>query len=225
MNTPLPLVVGLVGGIGSGKSAAAAAFARRGAHVIAADELGHEALRQSAVRDEVARLWGKEVLDEHGWIDRRKLAAIVFADPGARRALEALTHPYIRSRLAEEIARAREGGARLIVVDAAVLLEAGWNAACDRLVYVDAPHEARLARVKAKRGWAERDWQGREAAQLPLTEKHARADHVLDNSSTLEHLGRQVDDLLYCWGLLPAAGEQKALSLASPAGRTPTIRP
>ena len=214
MNAPRPLVVGLVGGVGSGKSAAAAAFARRGARVIAADELGHEALRQPAIRDEVARLWGKEVLDAQGQIDRRKLAAVVFGNDEARRELERLTHPWIRSRLEEEIARARKEGARLIVVDAAVLLEAGWDGPCDRLVFVEAPREARLARATQKRGWSAGDWEGRELAQLPLTEKHARADHVLDNSTTLVNLARQVDDLLHLWGLAP-----------EPAGLTETTGP
>jgi dephospho-CoA kinase len=200
----MTLVVGLLGGIGSGKSAAARAFAERGARVINADALGHEALAQPHIRDAVAARWGEGVLDEQRRVDRRRLAAVVFAEDGARRELEALTHPHIRRRAEEEVARARREQAPLVVVDAAVLLEAGWNNVCDKLVYVEAPPEARLARVTGTRGWGRDDWEARERAQLPLTEKYARADHVLDNSSTLEHLGRQVDDLLRRWGLTPA---------------------
>jgi len=201
--SPRPLVVGLVGGVGSGKSSAAAAFARHGASVINADALGHEALRQPAIRDEVVRLWGAGLLDASGQIDRRRLAAVVFADESARRQLEALTHPWIRRRTEDLIARAHHDGTRLVVVDAALLLEAGWNGVCDRLVYVDAPSEARRQRVVEARGWRAEDWQDRESAQLPLTRKHAHADHVLDNSSTLEQLALQVDDLIRQWGLGP----------------------
>src|SRR5262245_29869148 len=91
--SPCPLVIGLVGGIGAGKSAVAAEFARRGARVIAGDVLGHEALRQPEVRAAIIRRWGPGVLDEHGQVDRKKVAAIVFADPDQRKALEEMTHP------------------------------------------------------------------------------------------------------------------------------------
>lgn len=202
--TSSSLVIGLIGGIGSGKSQVSALFANRGAYVISGDQVGHEALQQPSIRDAIVARWGPEVLDPQGQIDRRKIAAIVFADPANRRALEALTHPWICEGIRKEIARAREKTVRLIVVDAAVLLEAGWDSVCDQLVYVDAPREVRLERVTKKRGWATKDWEDREHAQLPLTRKHARADHVLDNSSTLEHLGRQVDDLMRQWGLAPA---------------------
>ncbi len=204
--SPCHLVVGLIGGIGSGKSAVAAEFARRGARVIPADQIGHEALRQEHVRREVVHRWGPQMLDANGEIQRRKLGAIVFGDPRERKALEALVHPSIRQRIEEEVARAKaDPGVRLIVLDAAILMEAGWNNVCDRLVYVDAPREVRLARVARQRGWAGRELEDRERAQLPLTEKQVRADHVLDNSSTLEHLGRQVDDLMHRWGLAAAS--------------------
>jgi dephospho-CoA kinase len=212
MNMRAPLVLGLLGGIGSGKSAVAAEFARRGARIIAADQFGHEALRQPAVRDAIVRRWGEGVLDAEGQIDRRKVAAIVFRDEAERRALEGIVHPYIRRRIEQEVARAREENARLIVLDAAVLLEAGWDNVCDRLVYVEAPRELRQARVTGKRGWTTKDWEDRELAQLTLTEKHARADHVISNSSTLEHLGRQVEELLRHWGLAPAASPEANVS-------------
>jgi dephospho-CoA kinase len=196
------LVVGLVGGIGSGKSQVAAVFAVRGAKVIAGDALAHQALRQPAIRDEIVRRWGEDLLDERGEIERRRLAGIVFADPVQRRALEELVHPWIRDRIQEEVRAAREDPhVRLIVLDAAIMLEAGWNAVCDRLVYIDAPPELRRQRVAGQRGWSAEEMEAREQAQMPLTEKAAHADHVLDNSSSLEHLSRQVDELLRSWGL------------------------
>ena len=196
------LVVGLIGGIGSGKSQVAAVFARHGARVIAGDQLGQAALRAPDIRGRVASRWGDAVLDEHGDIDRRRLGAIVFADSVERKALEAIAHPWIRRHILAEIAEARrDPSVSLIVLDAAIMLEAGWNEVCDRLVYIEAPRAVRLERVERQRGWSEKEVDAREQAQLPLTEKVVRADHVLDNSASLEHLNRQVTDLLHLWGL------------------------
>jgi dephospho-CoA kinase len=195
-------VIGLIGGIGSGKSAVAAVFARRGARVLSGDDLAHEALRQPEVRDQIVRRWGPDVLDEDGEVRRRRLGAVVFANEGELRALEKMVHPFVRRRIEEEVRRAAADPAvPLIVLDAAVMLEAGWNEVCDRLVYVDSPPAARLRRVAAQRGWSPEELAARERAQLPLTEKARRADHVLTNTDTLEHLQRQVEDLLRSWGL------------------------
>jgi dephospho-CoA kinase len=199
-----PLVIGLVGGIGAGKSRVAEAFARRGARVISGDVLAHEALRQPAVKEQVARRWGRRMLDDKGEVQRRLLAAVVFSDAQERKALEAMVHPWIKGRIREEVEAARAGGsARLIVLDAAVMLEAGWHDVCDRLVFVDAPRDERLRRVAAQRGWTEAELQRREAAQLPLTAKAAPADHTLDNSGSQERLERQVDDLVRRWASAP----------------------
>jgi dephospho-CoA kinase len=196
-------VVGLVGGIGSGKSRVAALFQATGARVIAGDDLGHEALRQPAIRDRVTDRWGKELLDGQE-IDRRRLAAIVFADAGERRALENIVHPWIKQRMRDEVAQAQaDPAARFVVVDAAILLEAGWNELCDRLVFVDAPAEVRRQRIAEQRGWTAQDVEAREQAQLPLTAKAVRADYTLHNAGSLESLNRQVNDLLQVWGLSP----------------------
>jgi dephospho-CoA kinase len=203
LNTERKPVLGLIGGIGSGKSQVAAAFARRGAKIIAGDELAHEALRQPEVKDQVARRWGPDLINETGEVRRRQLAGIVFADPMKLKALEALVHPWIKRRMAEEIEKAREDPAvRFIVLDAAVMLEAGWNELCDRLVFVDAPREVRLQRLAGQRGWTAEELTARERAQLPLTEKASRADHAIDNSGSFAHLERQVDDLLRLWGIV-----------------------
>src|SRR4051794_33085160 len=100
-------VLGLIGGIGSGKSQVAAAFARRGAKVIAGDELAHEALRQPEVKEQVARRWGADLIDEKGEVRRRQVASIVFTDPAELKALEAMVHPWIKRRIAEEVEKAR----------------------------------------------------------------------------------------------------------------------
>ena len=198
------LVVGLIGGIGSGKSQAAEEFIRHGARVVSGDGLAHQALRQPQIQEQIVRRWGPEVLDENGEVRRRELGAVVFADPKQRRELEEIVHPWIKERIRAEVEAARrDPNVPLVVLDAAIMLEAGWDGACDRLVYVDAPREVRLSRVAGQRGWAAGEVEAREAAQMPLTDKAARADHVLDNSASLEHLSRQVRALLRQWGLLP----------------------
>jgi dephospho-CoA kinase len=195
-----PLVIGLVGGIGSGKSRVAGLLAQRGARIISGDHLGHQALEQPDVKEEIIARWGEEVLDEIGEIDRKKLGAIVFADPSERRALEAIVHPWIKGRIRAEVELARgDPAVRLIVLDAAVMLEAGWHDVCDELVFVDAPGQERLKRLQEQRDWSAEELSARERAQLPLTEKRARADHVLDNSATLPDLERQVNSLLLQW--------------------------
>jgi dephospho-CoA kinase len=199
-SSPLPLVLGLVGGIGAGKSQVAEAFARRGARVISGDALAHAALRQPAIKELVVRRWGKRLLDDKGEIQRRLLADVVFADASERRALEAIVHPWIKERIRAEVEAARaDAMVRLIVLDAAVMLEAGWHDVCDQLVFIEAPREVRLRRVAEQRGWTVQEVEAREAAQLPLTAKAAHADHTLDNSTSLERLDHQVADLVRLW--------------------------
>lgn len=204
------LVVGLIGGIGSGKSQVAAAFARHGARVIAGDQLGQAALRDPDIRARIASRWGEGIVDDSGEIDRGRLAAIVFAEPAQRKALEAITHPWIRQSIRAEMEEAcKDPRVPFIVLDAAVMLEAGWNEVCDRLLFIDAPRAVRLQRVARQRGWSETEVDARERAQLPLTEKVVRADHKLDNSASLEHLNRQVNDLLHLWGLARACSRSE----------------
>jgi dephospho-CoA kinase len=195
-------VVGLIGGIGSGKSLVAEAFRRHGARVISGDAAGHEALRQSEVRKQVVRRWGREVLGPDGEVQRRKLGAIVFADPNELRELEALVFPWIERRLRQQVEAAADASVSLVVLDAAVMLEAGWNKLCDRLVYVHAPRDARLRRLFERRGWTVKEVEARERAQRTLTEKATRADDAVDNSGPPEDVARQVENLLRRWGLV-----------------------
>lgn len=199
-------VIGVVGGIGAGKSTVAAALARRGGVVVDADALGHRALELPEVKERLVGRWGPRVLRPDGTADRRTIAGIVFADPAERRALEGLVFPHIR-RLAEgRIAAANaDPAARFVVLDAAVLLEAGWDGVCDKLVYVDAPRAVRLARLAARSGWAEPEVAAREAAQLAEAEKRGRADAVLVNDGPPDRLDAQIDQMLAGWGFPPTA--------------------
>jgi dephospho-CoA kinase len=195
-------VVGLIGGMGSGKSLVAELFRQRGAQVISGDLLGHEALRQPEILTQVVRRWGPQVLETDGMVSRARLAAIVFKDPKELRALEAMVFPWIERRIREEIAAAQaRAEVRLIVLDAAVMLEAGWNKMCDWLVYVDAPRAERLRRLEEQRGWGAKEVQEREQMQMSVTDKASRADYALDNSGTPEQVHEQVDDLLRQWGI------------------------
>lgn len=198
-------VVGLIGGIGAGKSTAAKCFAVRGGQVIDADVLGHEALRQPEVIESLVRRWGEGIRRAGGSLDRREIAKIVFADATEREALEATVFPYIAGRTRELITAGQANpGVAFVVLDAAVLLEAGWGDVVDKLVFVDAPRAARVARLAARGGWTEAELAAREAAQWPAEEKKAHADAVLVNDSGAAELQVQVDDLLARWRLARA---------------------
>jgi dephospho-CoA kinase len=193
-------VVGLIGGIGSGKSLVAELLARHGATVISGDRLGHEALCHPAIKEELVRRWGPRIRSENGEINRRRVAEIVFADPNERKALEAVSFPWIERRIGEEIEAAqRHPEVGFIVLDAAIMVEAGWDRFCDRIVYVDAPLEVRLGRLIETRGWTAADLDAREKAQLPAVERRKRADHVLDNSGSAEETAKKVEALVEKW--------------------------
>ncbi len=195
-------VLGLLGGIGSGKSAVARELAAHGGWLIEADQFGHEALVQPDLKSAVVKRFGKDILRPQGEIDRKKLGAKVFADSHELRALEEIVFPYIGQRIRKEIQDAGlRQEARFIVLDAAVMLEAGWNDVCDKLIFVDAPRALRLERVEKQRGWSEADLDSREALQMPLDEKCRRADVVIANRDSPATLSAQVSELLHTWGL------------------------
>lgn len=193
-------VIGLLGGVGAGKSSVARYAARqRPLLVIDADVVGHDLLQEPDVRAAIQSRFGDTVFDEHGDVDRRALGRIVFA-PGADdelAALEAILHPRIHREIESRIAAARkEGGIEAILLDAALLLDAGWNDACNALVFVDTPEEKRRRHVVENRGWTEAELRRREAAQFPLDRKRAAADHVLPNDGTLEDAGERFTKLI-----------------------------
>ncbi len=198
-------IIGLIGAIGAGKSTAATAFAKRGALVVDADKLGHEALEQPEIRQKVLDRWGKRgnLLKPDGRLDRRAIAGIVFNNPAERSALEVMVFPDIGRRALEEIESAQQDRTvKFIVVDAAVMLEAGWHEVCTKLVYIDAPREIRLARLAARSGWRAADLAAREAAQWPAERKMRQAAAVIVNDGSRENLQAQVDRLLRDWKLM-----------------------
>jgi dephospho-CoA kinase len=192
--------IGLVGGVGSGKSLVASEFARLGAVVWDGDVAGHAVLDLPEVRGPILERWGPAVLNPYGDVDRRALARVVFAPPpeGLREleALERLTHPRIEALLRERLAALRESGTRVVVLDAAVLLKAGWDGFCDTIIFVEAPRETREARCR-QRGWSAEEFRLREAAQEPLEVKRARAHATIDNSDSPASTRSQVQRLWY----------------------------
>jgi len=197
-NVPLR-IVGILGGVASGKSLVTAILAEHGLGVLDADQAGHEALRMPHVVAAARQRWGSDILDADGQIDRRRLAKIVFAagEPAAteRTFLEHLTHPEIGRQLIEQATQLSTCGVPAIVLDAAVMLEAGWDDWCDKLVFVEAPRKIRLARALT-RGWKEEDFVAREAAQESLDSKRRRADVVIDNSGSTEQIRAQIERCL-----------------------------
>jgi dephospho-CoA kinase len=190
-------VIGLLGGVGSGKSTVAGLLARRGLRVLDADAEAREVTRLPEVRAALQRRFGTDVLDASGELDRERLARRVFGDPAATADLNALVHPAVRARLAAALDAA---GGQPVVLDVPLLLESPLAARVTCWVFVEAPEAVRDARVAA-RGWQPDERTRREARQAGLDAKRARADHVLENSGSLAHLEAQVDALLRQIGL------------------------
>jgi dephospho-CoA kinase len=185
-------IIAIIGGIGSGKSTASEVFRQLGAAVIDADTIGHQTLLLPHVKELAHERWGSAIFATDGEIDRRKLAAIVFADVQELAYLKSLTHPLI----AEEVHRQRKeherNGMQLCLLDAPLLLESNWEHLVDQIIFVSTPVEERWNRIRS-RGWSETEWQQRESAQFSVEEKARRADIVLDNSGDTEHLRRQIE--------------------------------
>ncbi len=197
MNSRRFPVIGIIGGIGSGKSTVAREWAaRRNLAVIDADAIGHEVLKQPSVKQKIQARFGEEVFDADGEIQRSRLAARVFGADAeslkARNDLNRIVHPAIGEKIHEEIEKAkaqarREPGSREgVLLDAAILLETGWAEMCDWVVFVDASDAVREERIKNK-GWNVSDWKSREQSQLDLDGKRTAADVAINNSQDLDH--------------------------------------
>ena len=185
-------VIGLTGGIGSGKSAVARIIRDQGIPVIDADLVARQVtVPGQPAYLEIAKAW-PEVVGSDGRIDRGKLAGIVFADAQSRKRLEAITHPRIRLEIAAQSAALEAAGHRLAFLEAALLVETGTWRTLDGLVVVTADPQISVERVLRRDGRSREQVQARMAAQLPIDEKTRVAGHVIDNNGTLEGTTRQV---------------------------------
>ena len=202
------ILVGLTGGIASGKSTVASMFAACGAAIVDADQIAHRLQEQGgACYREIVEAFGRGILDASGRIDRQRLGARAFADPSLRQRLEAIMHPAIWAVCEAEVRAAEAAGRSLCVVEAALILETGHKDRFQALVVVTAPTEAQIARLMEQRGLTAEAAQRRLSAQWSGAAKARHADYVIDNG-----------------GDLTATEAQVALVYGDLAGRGPSMR-
>ncbi|MBS3734504.1 MAG: dephospho-CoA kinase [Phycisphaerae bacterium] len=188
-------VLGITGGVGAGKSTAAGALADLGCAIVDADVVGHEIIQTPPVRRALVARWGEDICDGEGRVDRRAVGGIVFADAAELAFLTAQMHPPMGARIGKRIAAARRrDDVRGVVLDAAVLFEAGWDALCTHTVFVSAPRGQRLERA-AGRGWDAAAVARREKMQFSLDTKSRMCDYTVENSSSVSCLCKQVRTL------------------------------
>ncbi|MCA9042364.1 MAG: dephospho-CoA kinase, partial [Planctomycetaceae bacterium] len=195
-------MISLIGGIGSGKSALSQELAKRhSVLVINADKIGHEVLTEPDVIAQLKMFFGPNIVNASGEIVRSRVADLVFGDAPeqktAHQQLEETVHPRIRSRIEQKIHNARNSSScDLIILDAALLLEADWDRVCDLIFFIDVSEETRLQRVQQNRNWTEEEFRKREQNQLGLLEKQKRADYTIENNSSLTSAVDQLETYL-----------------------------
>ena len=190
-------IIGLTGGIACGKSTVSAELRARGAAIIDADALAHELSQpHQPIYNAYVERFGSEIVAADGTLDRAAIARRVFADPAVRAEVEAIAHPIIRRAAEERLRAARDENKRAAVLDVPLLFEAGWDALADETWVVALPREEQLARLLARdKAMDAGEARARIAAQMPLAEKCARADVVIDNSGTVEEIREYIGKL------------------------------
>ena len=190
------LVLGLTGGIGTGKSETAGILKELGATIIDADRVGHQAYSpHSEIWRQVVETFGAGVLQADGEIDRKALGAIVFADPEARKRLNSIMHPRMAKIIQEHIRKLDVEQAGVVVLEAALLFEADWAHLVDEVWVTSAPDEEAIQRISKRSDLSQEEIRGRMASQMPTTEKLSRADVVVKNSGGLKELRAEVEHL------------------------------
>ena len=191
------VVIGIAGGIATGKTEVAKLFAKSGAVIISGDELGREVVEENLqVLKELVEAFSEEILDENGRLNRRKLAELAFRDPVSKKKLNDIIHPHLLRRLKERLTQLRKKEReKLVVVDAALIPDWGIKDWLDYLVIVDCTYENQLQRLK-ERGLSEKEAKDRIASQLSSERKRESADYLIENNGTLEEL-RQESEKLY----------------------------
>lgn len=190
-------IIGLTGGIACGKSTVSRALRALGAAIIDADALAHELSQPNApIFNAYVERFGREIVTADGTLDRAAIAARVFADPAVRAEVDAIAHPLIRTAAEERLRAARAQNKMAAVLDVPLLFEAGWDALADEVWVVALPAEEQLARLLARdKSMSEGEARARISAQMPLAEKCARADIVIDNSGTVKETRECIEQL------------------------------
>ena len=190
------MVIGLTGGIGTGKSEAARYLVSLGAKLIDADVVGHEAYRPHAEAwRQVVEAFGDGILGQDNEIDRRALGAIVFADPEQLARLNGIMHPLMAGMVQERIDAFRDDGTDAVVVEAALLFEAGWNSLVQEVWVTDSPVDTVVGRLAQRNGMSEEEALRRISSQMSRDERLERADFVIDNSRDVESMRKAIDEL------------------------------
>ncbi|WP_163574679.1 dephospho-CoA kinase [Halomonas faecis] len=201
------MIIGLTGGIASGKSTVARAFERLGIPWVDADDVAREVVEPGEpALTEIAARFGQRVLNADGSLNRRALREIVFADPDERRWLESVTHPRIRHRLAAKLERLQAGGAPYVLLVSPLLFESGQHEMVERCLVIDVPEAVQVARTAARDDVDEAQARAIVAAQMPRQERLAHADDVIDNGSDEAALTAQVQRLDETYRRLSSTG-------------------
>jgi dephospho-CoA kinase len=215
------LLVGLTGGIASGKTTVSRMFQDAGIPVICADELARDAVQPgSPALEEICRIFGAQVIDEEGGLDRSLMAELVFKDQAKREVLESIIHPMVAEEKDRRIQALRTGGYRLAIVDVPLLYEKKWERQFDLVVVVYVPRTTQEERLAQRDGMSPDEARARLDAQMPIEEKKQRADRVVDNSDSLEHTREQVNALLRELQFLASPGAPSSGS-CEPSVRAP----
>ena len=186
-------VIGLTGGIGTGKTQVSDILASLGAAIVNADQVGHEAyLPDTRTWHDIVAAFGRGVLSESGEIDRGKLGGIVFSDPDAMKRLNSITHPRIFEMIRERIGDLDREGATIVVVEAALLIEANWTPLVDQVWVVTSEEEDVVSRLAARNNLNEESVRARIASQMPQAERVKHADVIISNEGDLAQLGSRV---------------------------------
>ncbi|MAR31727.1 MAG: dephospho-CoA kinase [Dehalococcoidia bacterium] len=180
------VVIGLTGGIATGKSEASRILQELGAEIINADLIGHEAYRQGSVGwESVVQAFGKGILDESNEIDRSKLGAIVFSDESELQKLNEIMHPIMEKIVEQNILDCQDSGSEVVVVEAALMFEAGWNKLVDTVWTTDAPEETVISRLELRNGFSRTESQKRISSQMDREDRLSRSDVILSNTGDL----------------------------------------
>ena len=189
-------VIGLTGSIGTGKSEAARQLEALGASIISADEVGHEAYTPNTdAWEQVIAAFGDDILQDDGDIDRRKLGAIVFSDPSQLEKLNQIMHPRMARMVADKIEVLRDQGVNVVVVEAALLFEAGWDTLVEEVWVTDSPEHIVIGRLKERNGLSEEEAKKRINSQMGRAERIERSDFVINNSGDMADLGNAIKEL------------------------------
>ncbi len=192
-------IVGILGGVGSGKTSVVRRVTDIRLQIVDADRIGHDLLLDPDVVCQLTQIFPATILDSSGQVVRSRLAQLVFGKDTEHKAalkqLEQILHPAIHREIKAQI-QSVSASVDAIILDAAILLETGWADACNHLIFVDTPEPLRIQRVKQNRNWTAEEFRRREKSQMPVESKKQRANFVVDNSGTIQKAAQQLTDIL-----------------------------